>query len=78
VQIASNTALWYHTGKQPVRIRWVLVHDPHGAFPTQCLLCTDPDVSPEQIIAWFVLRWQVELSQSHYPHSSYCHSDSAA
>jgi hypothetical protein len=62
VQIASDVALWYHTGKQPVPIRWVLVHDPHGGFPTQCLLCTDPDVPPEQIIAWFVLRWQVEVT----------------
>jgi hypothetical protein len=62
VQIASEPALWYHTGKQPVLIRWVLVHDPHGAFPTQCLLCTDPKVPPEQIIAWFVLRWQVEVT----------------
>jgi hypothetical protein len=62
VQIASDVALWYHTGKQPVPIRWVLVHDPQGAFPTQCLLCTDPDILPEQIIAWFVLRWQVEVT----------------
>jgi hypothetical protein len=62
VQVTSDMALWYHTGKQPVPIRWVLVHDPHGAFPTQALLCTDPDVSPEQIIAWFVLRWQVEVT----------------
>ncbi len=62
VQIASDTALWYHTGKQPVPIRWVLVHDPQGSFPTQCLLCTDPDVQPEQISAWFVLRWQVEVT----------------
>lgn len=62
VQIASDTALWYHTGKQPVPIRWVLVHDPQESFPTQCLLCTDPDVPPEQVIAWFVLRWQVEVT----------------
>jgi len=62
VQIASDTALWYHTGKQPVPIRWVLVHDPHGAFPTQCLLCADPDIQPEQIMPWFVPRWQVEVT----------------
>lgn len=62
VQTASDTALQHHTGKQPVPIRWVLVHDPRDGFPTQCFLCTDPDIQPEQIIAWFVLRWQVEVT----------------
>jgi hypothetical protein len=32
------------------------------AFPTQALLCTDLAADPEQIIAWFVLRWQLEVT----------------
>ncbi len=43
-------------------LRWVLVRDPQGAFATQALLCTDPGASPEQILGWFVLRWQLETT----------------
>lgn len=62
VEIASATALWYHGGMPPVPLRWVLIRDPRGRFPTQALLCTDPDVAPEQVLAWFVLRWQLEVT----------------
>jgi len=33
-----------------------------GKFEAQALLCTDLDTPPEQIVAWFVLRWQVEVT----------------
>ena len=62
VEIVSDTAVWYHTGLPPVPVRWVLIRDPHGTFDTQALLCTDLDVAPEQILAWFVQRWQMEVT----------------
>jgi DDE superfamily endonuclease len=62
VEIVSDTAVWYHTGLPPVPVRWVLVRDPHGTFDTQALLCTDLQVAPEQILAWFVRRWQLEVT----------------
>jgi hypothetical protein len=63
VEIASATAVWYSTGLLPaVPIRWVLVRDPHDAFATQALLCTDLGAGPEQILRWFVLRWQMETT----------------
>jgi hypothetical protein len=62
VAIVSETAVWYHTGLPPVAIRWVLIRDPEGRFATQALLCTDLTVAPEQIIAWFVRRWQMETT----------------
>jgi hypothetical protein len=40
----------------------VLLRDPQGQFPPQALLCTDQSVAPTQIIAWFVLRWWVEVT----------------
>jgi hypothetical protein len=43
-----------------VPIRWVLIRDPQKHFATQALLCTNLTVPPEQIIAWFVRRWQIE------------------
>ena len=60
--ITSQTALWYHTGQPPVPLRWVLVRDPNGEFDPQALLCTNPAVDPAQILEWFVLRWQLEVT----------------
>lgn len=60
ITIMSDTAMWYHPGLPPVPLRWVLIRDPGDAFPPQALLCTDLAASPEQIVAWFVLRWQME------------------
>ena len=62
VEISSHTAVWYHTGKPPVPIRWVLIRDPLQQFDSQALLCTDPAVAPVRIIQWSVLRWQVEVT----------------
>ena len=62
VEISSQTAVWYHTGLPPVPIRWVLIRDPAGEFATQALLCTDLDASPAQILAWFIQRWQLEVT----------------
>ena len=50
------------SGKPPVLIRWVLIRDPQGSFATQALLCTDPAADPTQILEWFVLRWQLEVT----------------
>jgi hypothetical protein len=62
VEVVSQTAAWYHTGLPPVPIRWVLIRDPLGTFPTQALLCTELTASPEQILTWFVQRWQLEVT----------------
>jgi hypothetical protein len=62
VEVASASALWYSTGLPPVPIRWVVVRDPKGEFATQALLCTDLGAKPEQILRWFVLRWQMETT----------------
>lgn len=62
VELASGTAVWYHSGLPVVPIRWVLIRDPLGQFETQALLCTDLALPPEQIVTWFVLRWQVEVT----------------
>jgi hypothetical protein len=62
IELASATAVWYHTGLPPVPIRWVLIRDPQERFATQALLCTDLTVPPEQIIRWFVRRWQMETT----------------
>ncbi|HWX49184.1 MAG TPA: transposase [Roseomonas sp.] len=62
VEICSATAVWRHSGMPILPIRWVLVRDPHRRFQPQALLCTDPDRTPEQILCWFIQRWQLEVT----------------
>ena len=62
IEIVSRTAVWYHSGMPPLAIRWVLIRDPKGEFRSQALLCTDLNVDPVQIMEWFVMRWQLEVT----------------
>ena len=62
VEIASESAVWYSTGLFAVPVRWVLIRDPEGGFKTQALLCTDLDADPEEILRWFMMRWQLEVT----------------
>ncbi|MCG8362768.1 MAG: hypothetical protein MJA27_05470, partial [Pseudanabaenales cyanobacterium] len=62
LELASSTAVWYHTGMSAVPLRWVLIQDPKGRFETQALLCTDVSADPIQILRWFRRRWQVEVT----------------
>jgi DDE superfamily endonuclease len=62
VELTSSTAVWFHNGLPPLPIRWVLIRDPKGSFKSQALLCTDLKETPEQIVSWFVMRWQVEVT----------------
>lgn len=62
VEVHSGSCLWYHVGHQALPIRWVLIRDPEEEFETQALLSTDLEAEPLQIIEWFVLRWQMEVT----------------
>ena len=62
IDIVSSTAIWFHSGQPPLPIRWVLIRDPLGRFRTRALLCSDLRVDPVQIVKWFVLRWQTEVT----------------
>jgi hypothetical protein len=62
VEVATGTAVWYHNGLPPVAIRWVILRDPQAQFVPQAWLCTDQASTATQIIEWFVLRWQMEVT----------------
>jgi len=62
VELASSTAVWYHSGQPAVPIRWVLIRDPEGKFESRALLCTDLSAPAVQIVEWFVRRWRVEVT----------------
>jgi hypothetical protein len=40
----------------------VLIRDPQGKFEPQALLSTTLDYTPDQIIAWFVRRWTMDVT----------------
>ena len=62
VELATGTAVWYHSGLPPVPIRWLLVRDPLGELQPQAFLCTDLDAAAVDILQWFVSRWQLEVT----------------
>ena len=62
IEIATDTAVWYHSGLPALPIRWVLIRDPKGRFKPQALLCTDLEAKSKQIVEWFVMRWQLEVT----------------
>ena len=62
VLVQTDTALWYTPRHAPASIRWVLVRCPEGRFADQAFLCTDREATPTQILAWVVLRWNIEVT----------------
>lgn len=62
IEIKSGKCVWYHTGKEAVPIRWVIVRDPLGKFETQAVFSTRTTATPKQIVEWFIKRWQVEVT----------------
>ena len=57
----------------PLPIRWVLIRDPKGKFETPAILCAGLNQTPHQIVEWFLLRWQVEVT---FHTLAWRHSDS--
>ena len=62
LEVASDTAVWYHGGLSPVALRWVLIRDPKGRREPQALLSTDTNLPAVQIINAFVRRWAMEVT----------------
>ena len=45
-----------------VPLRWALIRDSEGGFKPHPLLYTNLDADPEQVLCWFVMRWQLEVT----------------
>lgn len=65
LDIATGTAFWFHCGLPGVHIRFVLIRDVAGKFDPQALLSTNLDLSADQILAFFMRRWQMEPTFRH-------------
>lgn len=65
VEYATETALWYRGGHAPVPLRWVLVRsvaEDRQPLTPSAYFCTDLQVLPGQVLEWFVLRWNIEVT----------------
>jgi hypothetical protein len=62
IQYCSGTALWYHGGKRPLPLRWVLVRDPSGCYEPRAFRCTAPQQEPISIITDYLKRWTLEVT----------------
>jgi hypothetical protein len=62
MDLTSGSARWHRDGEAALPIRWVLLRDPSGKRRPCALLCTDPAATMHQIIAWYVSRWQIEVT----------------
>jgi hypothetical protein len=62
VEVATDTAIWYHSGQPPVAIRWVLIRDPQAHCKPQALLSTPLEHTPAHRLPWFVRRWTMEVT----------------
>lgn len=62
LEFFSGISLWYTPGQNPVPIKWVVVRDPQGELRTEAFFATDLTVSEAQILTWFVLRWNIEVT----------------
>jgi len=63
LEIASGTSLWHRMGLDPVPIRWVLVRCPDDdKFEPMALFSSQQDCAAKDIVQWFVLRWNIEVT----------------
>ncbi len=61
VQLFTDVCVWYPSaGNAPVRI--VITRDPKGHRDGRAYLSTDPDLSPQSVLALYAQRWQLEVT----------------
>lgn len=62
IEYLTFTCLWYHAGFTPVTLCIVLVKTPGGKNEAEAFFSTDTNLQPTQIIRYFVLRWNIEVT----------------
>lgn len=62
LEICTSTALWYSPKNPLLPLRWVLVRAPRGQLKPTAFLTTDLTLTPEQILAYFIQRWSLEVT----------------
>lgn len=62
VDYVTGLGLWYRNKEESVYGGWVILRDPLGKFRPQALFCTDEQVKAIDMLGWFPMRWQVEVT----------------
>lgn len=62
IEYLTFVCLWYHAGLVPITLRVVLVKTPDGKNAAETFFSTDINLEPIQIIHYFVLRWNIEVT----------------
>ncbi len=62
IRFLTGFCLWHSPGHKPVLIRWVVVVDPDGKCKPEAFFSTDTQLTPIQMVEYFVLRWSVEVT----------------
>lgn len=62
MELSSGTAVWYHSGMEPVPVRWVLLRDMKGKGEPAALLSTDLTLDGLTIVNYFIRRWTLEVT----------------
>lgn len=62
LEYTTGTALWHRSGEDPVPLRWVLVRCPENRFKPTAFFCSDTKATARQILRWFLLRWNIEVT----------------
>jgi len=62
LEVVTDTALWHRRGAAPLPLRWVLVRCPAQTCRPHAFFCTDQDATPERLLAWYVGRWNIEVT----------------
>lgn len=62
IEYLTFICLWYHAGIAPIPLRVVLVKTPNGKNAAETFFSTDVNLEPIQIINYFVLRWNIEVT----------------
>ena len=57
-----NRAAWPPLQAAHILLNLLIQHLGQGEFAPQALLCTSLAAAPAQILEWFVLRWQLEVT----------------
>lgn len=62
IEYLTFVCLWYHAGLAPITLRVVLVKTPNGKNAAETFFSTHVNLEPIQIINYFVLRWNIEVT----------------
>ncbi len=62
IEYAGSAGFWYKSGHGLAELRWVFVRDLTGTHREEYFFCTDPSLTPEQIVAAYTGRWSIEVT----------------